>query len=544
MTQSPHNHMLHHAVLLYQVHQLDLAEQICRDVFRQDPHSRDALKMLVNILLKQGRRKQAFDILLKACKRAGKDAELFCVIGVSLKNLGEPDEAKAALLKALVNNPRHAEAAVNLARIYADENSPSEAKRYFLKALGAVPDLADAMAGLADILARENDTRQASGLCQQVLKQHPGHYLATLVTARMHYRCGRYQDAIDLLAPPLTREQWSGLHAAVAHEMLAKVQDRAGNYAEAFESFRIMNDAVHAVWAPERSVYFQSSVYSPDSLYSIYEYFRDDPFQSWAHIAPDDGRPAPVFMVGFPRSGTTMLDQVLASHSHVWVVEEKENLQDIYARFASDQAGLERLAALQENEIRHYRKLYWKRLMQEIPVAERTSLIVDKVPLNTIMLGFICRFFPEAKIIFVLRDPRDACLSCYQQNFVITEAMFQFLKPETTVAYYDAVMRLGDHFRKHLPLLFHTIRYEDVVNDFEKTLRPLMEFLGLEWEENIIDFQATAKKRLIRTPSAEQVLQPVYQSSVGRWKNYVGQLYPCWELLDRWVDTFGYPREC
>jgi hypothetical protein len=258
---------------------------------------------------------------------------------------------------------------------------------------------------------------------------------------------------------------------------------------------------------------------------------------------PDDGMQGPVFLVGFPRSGTTMLDQILASHNRVCVIEEKENLTEIHGKFARDKASLDQLDGLGEKQVRHYRKAYWKRVMQEVPSEEKTSLIIDKVPLNTIMLGHIYRFFPEAKVIFVLRDPRDACLSCYQQNFVITEAMFQFLKLETTVTYYDAVMRLGDHFRRHLPLSFYTIRYEDVVSGFEKTLRPLLQFLGLEWQEAMVDFQVTARQRHIKTPSAEQVVQPLYTSSIGKWKNYAADLYPCWQGLDTWVDVFGYERE-
>lgn len=542
MTHKPYNPMLQHAAHLCQVRRLDLAEQICRDTYRQYPYSRDTLKMLVNILIKQGRRKHAIDFLDKARKKAGKDAEVLGVIGAMLKDLGETEKAKMVLLKTLSCNPRHADAAVSLARICADENNLVEAKRYFRLALGVMPDQADAIAGLADILAREDNTGQALDLCRQALMRYPGHFMVTLVLARIHFRGGRYRDVIELLEPPLVRQQWSDLHAAVAHELLAKAYDRLGNYRVAFNFFRQMNDCVHDIWAPDRQVYFSNSVYSVESLGRLYDYFQNDPHELWGCTTSDDGNQPPVFMVGFPRSGTTMLDQVLASHSHVWVVEERENLQDIHARFARDQADLERLSGLGEKEIRQFRKAYWRRLIQEVPGEERSSLIIDKVPLNTVMLGLIYRFFPEAKIIFVIRDPRDACLSCYQQNFVITEAMFQFLKPETTVAYYNAVMRLGDHFRKHLPLSFHTIRYEDLVTDFKKTLKPLLKFLGLKWEDGLLNFQATAKRRHIKTPSAEQVIEPIYQFSIGKWRNYADDLYPCWGGLDRWVNEFGYGR--
>jgi hypothetical protein len=139
-----------------------------------------------------------------------------------------------------------------------------------------------------------------------------------------------------------------------------------------------------------------------------------------------------------------------------------------------------------------------------------------------------------------LRDPRDVVLSCFQQTFDMNAAMFEFLSLEGAARYYDAVMRLFAIYRQKLLLDLHLIRYEDLLGDFEGEIRRLLGFLGVPWDEAVRNYRETAKKRLINTPSASQVVRPLYTSARGKWRNYRAQLEPVLPLLEPWVKAFGY----
>jgi hypothetical protein len=168
------------------------------------------------------------------------------------------------------------------------------------------------------------------------------------------------------------------------------------------------------------------------------------------------------------------------------------------------------------------------------------DVFVDKLPLNAALLPVIHRLFPNAKIVLALRDPRDCLLSCYQQRFGMNAAMFQLLRLDTAAAYYDAVMRLVQTCRVKLQIDVHEVRYEAVIADFDTSVGGLLSFLGLPWDDGVRGYAETAKRRVIATPSASQVVQPLYTSSRGKWLNYRRFLEPVLPVLEPWVAAFGY----
>jgi hypothetical protein len=168
------------------------------------------------------------------------------------------------------------------------------------------------------------------------------------------------------------------------------------------------------------------------------------------------------------------------------------------------------------------------------------DVFVDKLPLNAALLPVIYRLFPHAKIVLALRDPRDCVLSCYQQRFGMNAAMFQLLRLDTAAGYYDAVMRLVQTCRAKLPIDVCEVRYEAVIGDFDASVGALLSFLGLPWDDAVRGYAETAKRRVIATPSASQVVQPLYTSSRGKWLNYRRFLEPVLPVLEPWVAAFGY----
>jgi hypothetical protein len=246
---------------------------------------------------------------------------------------------------------------------------------------------------------------------------------------------------------------------------------------------------------------------------------------------------SPVFLVGFPRSGTTLLEQVLSAHSGLVCIEEREHLALAAGEVAADPS---KLASLTDEQIGAIRDAYWKRVKSEVDVRGR--IVVDKLPLNIIFLPLVRRVFPDSKILFALRDPRDVVLSCFQQRFGMNAAMVQFLDLNSAAAYYDKVMSLGLLCRERLGLSVLEVRYEDVVADLEKVARSVTSSLGLQFEEAMLSPAETALKRNINTPSARQVVQPIYTRSVARWKNYERELASVLPGLSDWAERLGYAR--
>ena len=241
-----------------------------------------------------------------------------------------------------------------------------------------------------------------------------------------------------------------------------------------------------------------------------------------------------MFLVGFPRSGTTLLDQILSSHSNiVWPGGERA-FGDALGEVINP-ARVWEIESLTADELSRIRESYWQRV--EAPDG---AILIDKFPLNIVVLPLIKRVFPDAKIIFALRDPRDVVLSCYQQRFNINAAMAQFLELGRAGAYYDQVMALFELCRDRLALDLHQVRYEDVVGDLEGAARALSGFLGVSFEAAMLNYRETALGRDIATPSARQVIEPLYNRSIGRWRRYEEELRPVLPVLAPWAARYGY----
>jgi hypothetical protein len=262
----------------------------------------------------------------------------------------------------------------------------------------------------------------------------------------------------------------------------------------------------------------------------------------WSDAASGDsppsaaGRRAPVFLVGFPRSGTTLLDTLLMGHSGVHVLEEEPILQ----RVGEALGDFERLPALEQEEIERLRALYFAELDAFDPDANGKT-VIDKLPLNILGAPLIHRLFPEAKLILALRHPCDVVLSCFMQNFDLNDAMANFLDIGDAARLYDLVMTFWTRARALLPLDVHEVRYEALVEDKEREMRALVDFLGLPWEERLLDHEGTALRRgPIVTPSYAQVVQPIYRRAAGRWERYRDQLAPVLPLLAPWAEKMGY----
>jgi hypothetical protein len=234
-----------------------------------------------------------------------------------------------------------------------------------------------------------------------------------------------------------------------------------------------------------------------------------------------------------------LLENVLAAHPDIVSLEEKDSLESASAAYLDSDEGLQHLSQLGSGEAARNRDSYWS-FVRSFGIEPRGKIFIDKMPLASVALPLIAKLFPNARILFALRDPRDVVLSCFRRRFGMNPSMYQLLTLDGAAAYYDAVMRLSEIYRPLLPLAQHIVRYESLVDDFEGTARAACEFVGVEWDSVIADFAVKARARGISTPSAAQVARGLNREGKGVWRRYREQMEPVLPVLEPWAERFGY----
>lgn len=338
---------------------------------------------------------------------------------------------------------------------------------------------------------------------------------------------GRFQEALDALAKvPDTVDPERTQH------LYGTIYDRLGRTEDAFAAFAATN-TLHttAVSDPLRR-----AAELRDTLRTDLELMTPDWVEGWSDARLASGADDPVFLVGFPRSGTTLLDTILMGHPRIMVMEEQPPLNIVDRELG----GLAAVAGLDANGLRAARDHYFREV-EAIQPLEPGKLLVDKSPLFLTKAALIARLFPDARFILALRHPCDVVLSCFMSNFRLNNAMSNFLRLEDAAEFYDLVFSHWERSRALLPLNVHTIVYERLVEDVEGQVRPLFDWLGLDWHAQALDHRSTAKGRgLITTASYSQVTEPIYKRAAGRWTRYRKELEPILPVLQPWIEKFGY----
>ena len=317
----------------------------------------------------------------------------------------------------------------------------------------------------------------------------------------------------------------------------ARLLDRLGDASGAMAAFSRANALAVAPWTrqnPGRNKYLAGVEY-------MISLARAGWLQQWKPIAALPTIRNPAFLVGFPRSGTTLLNQALDCHSGIQSLEEQPPVDNIKDAVRGMPEGYPHsISDFDAFDVGFLRDIYFRSAAAH-GAADPSRLILDKYPLHMTMAGMLHRVFPEARFIFALRHPCDAVLSCFMQSFQLNNAMANFCSLGDTVELYARSMDLWALYCEHLRLPVHAIRYEDVVDDFDGQTRALCEYLDLDWEENLRQFSAMALHRgRINTPSYEQVSQPIYRDSRFRWERYRPFLAPYLPVLQPYIDRFGY----
>lgn len=458
-------------------------------------------------------------------------------LGVLLARTGQHEEARAALEEAddiWPDQPWIVEPLGGTCLALADL---AAADFHFARLEALLPGKAAPLAARAAVAVRRGDHAAARDYSNRAITAEPGNAVAALARARVALETGDAADAVARASALLDQAGAEGDAAVGILGLRADARDAAGDPTGAFADYLARNELVRRRTGPllaqqklERRVdqvrrlrrdVVQGAVIAPVAL------THREPAAPAAHM----------FVLGFPRSGTTLLEKALAGHDAIRTLPEI----DCLARVAGgllEKAGADRPAKLSEADIAGLRRAYFELVAVEVGPLPGTVL-VDKLPLHSVALPLIARLFPDATLVLSLRDPRDVILSCLRRRFQMNAAMFELLRPADAINYYEAVMELVEACRTHLPVTLHEVRHEALVADLEGEVRRLLALVGLEWQPAIADFAGRAAARA-RTPSDIQLTRGLNAEGVGQWQRYAEPLAPWLPRLRRWVTRWGY----
>ena len=506
------------------------------------PHSGFSLAQVQGVfsLYSTGRFNEALDAVNALLRDHPGEGILYNLAGLVHAAMLQYEPAIENLQRAIEIKPDVPEAHFFLGNTLLQKGDAAVALEHFQRAIDLRPDYVEAHSKLCEGLERGNRIEAMAEALERARRHCPGaHPALVLREAELRKRRGDIEGARASLENSAWQAADDDTRETAAY-LLCDLCDRLGAADEAFSYAEMANRITQGTLAVQRvnpNAYFELIDELARSLTDL-----DTTDVQAAAVA--DGRADPVFLVGFPRSGTTLLNTVLQTHGKIQVLEEVATVYRLEMELRKILGGYgEGLARMDAGHVAALRKAYFAEVDAHVPADRRAAVVVDKLPLNIVHAGLIQRVFPGAKFLFSQRHPCDAVLSCYMRNFRINEAMVNCTDLANTAKLYDRVMTLWSQYREQLPLAVHTVRYEALVSDFEATMTACLAFLGLEWEDGLRNFMATEINRgRLGTPSYNQVTEDLYAEASGRWQRYRTRLEPVLPVLLSWAETMGYPQ--
>jgi len=516
-------------------------------------------------LMMKAAKGQDYDFLLKAgaalegIKRFGKAQELYAWamklepenfltyfrLGALFAELEKFPLAIRNLERAVELNPGNGDLHYNLALTYQSAGEIDKAIASLETALEKGTEAYMAYGTLARIYEQANQMEKLAAVLEAGLKDCPDDPFLNYNAAIMARRGNDPELALKHLQMCLNSEimRQQGDESQNVKDMkqlagfeLGRIYDILGNYDKAYRHFAEANRLAGEVLflnPPDKQKSLENIAKMRALNYSGWQTLTADPLE--------DPALTPVFLIGFPRSGTTLLHQVLDGHLNLEVLEERPLIAVLTEHIDTSLGGFPGgLKTMDKTALNKIRDGYMRGLgnMQTKPGKVR---MVDKLPMNIIKAPLMAKLFPDAKFILALRHPCDCTLSCFMQNFDLNHAMMNFLNMDDATRYYDETFSLWFKYLREMDLDVHMVRYEDVVDDLEHEARAVIAFLGLDWQDQVLQYreQAKAKKR-INTPSYHQVVKPIYKGAKGRWRRYEKYLTPYIGRLMPYINEFGY----
>jgi tetratricopeptide (TPR) repeat protein len=492
-------------------------------------------------LEERGEAAPAINLLRAATAAAPQHRVAWMRLAALLARLGRYEEALTAFDAVLALDPDHYAALMGSAEMRLLLRDYEGAETRYRRAAEVDPRAARPLAVLAVMAAQQRNVVEARALAERAAALAPGILGSELAVARADLLEGEPGLTVERLTRLLERTDYDDENRAGVHDVRAEALDALGRADEAFADYEARNALLMRVHAPRIAAEAIEGKADGgrrlNSLLASAEVAEPRLSTGEDTIGRQKAR-GHVFLVGFPRSGTTLLEKVLGGHPDAVALEEINHLVASGVELVSA-AGWPKLQALTRSEADACRTTYWRLVNESLGDLE-DKILVDKLPLHTLELPLIATLFPDARILFAVRDPRDVVLSCFRRRFQVNAAMFEFLTLAGAADFYDATMSLAMTARSKLPLNLREVRHETVIADFDREVGEILEFMGADWNPEVRNF-AERVAGPMRTPSYAQLARGLNAGGVGQWRRYERHLQPVLGMLEPWVGHFGYP---
>ena len=502
------------ALACLQAGDLRSAEKLCRGLMKHHPHDASLCGMLGVVLMKRGQHRDAVEQFRKALAGGPPEAGLYNNLALALNGAGRQEEAIEAARTAVRLRPEVAEFQAGLGNHLKKAGLVEQAKTAYRQAISLNPNLTSAYVALGGLCAAVGDKDSAVQLYRKALEVRPGYALAFYHLA-LSSKTGESvvdQATIDAFQDLLEADNLNRSDSLLVHNALGFIADQRGEHDSAFGHFEAFNERAKTKHRARGQAY--DRVAHTRMIDRIIEACPLEAFE--VRGEPGSTSRRPLFIVGMPRSGTTLVEQILGGHGLVVPGGELAELDRIAETEPDYPVGVHRLSG---QKLRVLAERYLGVLDRIDATAERVS---DKTLRNFLHLGWIARLFPTATIVDCRRNPIDTCLSCYFHNFAATK---DFSNDLTDIgAYYLDYVRLMTHWNRVLPLKVVQVDYEELVADPEPVVRCLLDAIDLAWDPDCLNF--AQNPRPILTASLWQVRQPITTKAVGRWRRYEKHLEP------------------
>jgi tetratricopeptide (TPR) repeat protein len=444
----------------------------------------------------------------------------YCGLAAICARTQRIDEAQELWRKALRIAPGYLEAEMNLAGSYQQRDDSERAMACYRKILARDSRNVQARYLLGNVLKSRGEFAEASAMYEQVMAQQPDYTQAHFTYSGIH----RYQDSADPHIAEMSRLLDSGslpvenrIQLAFA---LAKAYEDLEDWPSAFRYLELGNRL-------RRDTFHYSIEGDAEMFENIIRTFNREDL---ARLSVE-GQPSkrPIFVIGMPRSGTSLIEKILASHSEVYGAGELDYLYSLGAGLFQDPSNRYLFRPLPDYPASQFDLLGRSYLQKLQTLNGEARRVTDKMPFNLLMLGLIRIALPNAKIVHCVRDPRDTCLSIYRQSFTTQNYRFAY-DLDSIGRFHNLYRRLMAHWHEVFPGAIYDISYESLTADPETEIRRLLEACELEWQADCLSFHQTPG--LVKTASFYQVRQPMYTRSVGLWKKYEAFLEPLLEVLE------------
>jgi Tfp pilus assembly protein PilF len=483
-----------------------------------------------------------FKIMEQACRQDPANSSLLLDMGSAYGKHYDYAAAERCFEKAVRVAPNRNNALVMAGTYCRAFDRYEMARTYFERAVKEPKVVPGTYVKLAEIYERFRLLEEACDMVDRALRMDPACALASLVRARLDRLSGRREEAERRLRPLLAQSSQNTWSTRIrGWYELGAVLDAQERYEEAMSAFL----EAKAMILPEAAQHIASQKLVHSRLKIVAEKLNAEMVGRWRAQGAASEPCRLALLCGHPRSGTTLLEQVLDSHPDFVSAEEttvfaRESFGSLLRGLPPETLMLEVLESASPGALRQARQNYADCMARFLGHPPDGRMLIDKNPsLTGLVPGFV-RVFPEAKLLVALRDPRDVCLSCFMQPLPLGQGSSFFLTLESTVQEYASVMGLWRAAAPCLGNSFLEVRYEDVVADLEGVSRRALEFLGAGWDERVLRFNEFAQRKLVRSPTYAAVAKPISKGAVGRWRNYQKHLEPWLETLAPFVKAFGY----